>query len=106
MFEMNGYVYAGSTAPVLKIIHAQALEGHWLLAQFSNGAIRRYDFSPNLALTVYKPLRDEELFQAMRLERGVPTWLDGSVDIAPEEIYEGGEALNEWPEALAETARM
>ena len=37
---------------------------------------------------VFRPLLDPEVFRGFRVECGTLLWSDGSIDIAPEKLYE------------------
>ena len=39
---------------------------------------------------LFAPLRDKEVFAHFTLDGWTVTWLDGTVDIAPEHLYEHG----------------
>lgn len=39
-----------------------------------------------------RPLNDEAVFHSVYINCGVTTWNDGSIDIAPEYLYENGVA--------------
>ena len=69
---------------------------------FRDGLVREIDFTPILAGDVFGPLRDESLFNGVRLDPEVHTlvWPNGA-DFDPA-------TLHDWPEmlpALAERAR-
>ncbi|MBQ4387251.1 MAG: DUF2442 domain-containing protein [Prevotella sp.] len=40
--------------------------------------------------SMFRPLRDKDVFSCFKLDGWTVTWLDGSVDIAPEHLYEMG----------------
>ena len=40
--------------------------------------------------SAFAPLKDEEVYQSVYVERGIPMWCDGMIDIAPERLYEVG----------------
>jgi hypothetical protein len=88
MYEKNGIVYAET--PLLSVKRVRPLPDHRLLLLFSNGEERIADCSSLLDGLVFSDLKSEEQFAQVYLEHGVPTWLDGAVDIAPEWLYEMG----------------
>ena len=68
------------------------MEDYKLKIEFINGEIKIYDFSPQLDFPAFQPLKDKKIFSDVSLDRGVPVWLDGEVDIAPEVLYCDGVA--------------
>lgn len=73
-----------------KIISIHYLYDYKLKAEFINGEVKVYDFSHQLDFPAFEPLRDKEVFSSVSLERGVPVWMDGEIDIAPEILYYDG----------------
>jgi hypothetical protein len=79
MFEANN-----------RIIGIWAIDNYGINAEFLNGEMKFFDFKPHLESPVFKPLKDKELFNSVSLDRGVPVWCNGEIDIAPEVIYYEG----------------
>jgi len=77
-----------------RIISIQYIDDYKLRVEFINGEIKIYDFSSQLDFPAFQPLRDKTIFSNVLLDRGVPVWLDGEVDIAPEVLYYDGIACN------------
>jgi hypothetical protein len=73
-----------------KIVSIYNICDYKLKAEFINGEVKIYDFSSQLDFPAFKPLKDKEVFSKVSLERGVPVWLDGEIDIAPEVLYYDG----------------
>ncbi|MDR1812484.1 MAG: DUF2442 domain-containing protein [Candidatus Fibromonas sp.] len=73
-----------------KIISIYYMEDYKLKAEFINGEVKIYDFSPQLDFPAFRPLKDKKIFSSVSLDHGVPVWLDGEVDIAPEVLYYDG----------------
>ena len=73
-----------------KIISIQHTDDYKLKVEFINGEVKIYDFSPQLEFPAFQPLKDKKIFSNVLLDRGVPVWLDGEVDIAPEVLYYDG----------------
>jgi hypothetical protein len=73
-----------------KIISINYLDDYKLEAEFANGECRIYDFSSQLDFPAFKPLKDKSIFSKVSLDRGIPVWLDGEIDIAPETLYYDG----------------
>ena len=61
---------------------------HWV--RFSTGEAKVCDFTPLLSSPAFSPLRDAARFAAVYIDYGVPTWEDGTIDIAPEYLYQNG----------------
>jgi len=90
------FVLSGaSKEPLIKVVGVRPLDGHRLWLRFSNNEERVFDCSPLLEFPVYRKIIDAEAFASVYLDYGVPTWLDGSVDIAPGMLYERGTACQE-----------
>ena len=70
-----------------RIISICYLEDYKLKAEFINGEVKIYDFSPQLDFPAFRPLKDKKIFSKVSLDHGVPVWLDGEIDIAPEVLY-------------------
>ena len=80
-------VLADSTSSECKIIKAEALDGMILIVTFSNNEERLFDASL-LKVEVFEPLKNYEIFNDFNVEYGTITWLNGSIDIAPEYVYQ------------------
>lgn len=42
-------------------------------------------------------MKDEAIFKAVSIERGIVVWMDGEIDIAPETMYADSYAYEEMP---------
>ena len=56
MYEVNGILYAGKPAKMIKVISAKTLPDFHLLLTFSTGEKKTYDVRPLLNLPVFQPL--------------------------------------------------
>ena len=75
------------------VTEAQTLDGYRLALTFNDGQRRIFDCLPIIEqYKIFAPLRDEAIFHAFALDGWTVTWLDGTVDIAPEHLYEMGQA--------------
>ena len=83
----KGIVLADSTSSECKIIKAEALDGMILIVTFSNNEERLFDASL-LKVEVFEPLKNHEIFNDFKVEYDTITWLNGSIDIAPEYVYQ------------------
>lgn len=72
---------------------ARILDGYRLELTFNDGQCRIFDCEPLISqYQFFAPLRDKDVFARFELDGWTVTWLDGSVDIAPEHLYEMGMA--------------
>ena len=74
------------------ITAAKVLEGHKLHLTFNNGACKVFDFAQVLAkgMPIFEPLKNLTVFRNIVLDGWTVTWQDGTIDIAPEYLYELG----------------
>ena len=77
------------------ITAAKVLEGHKLHLTFNNGACKVFDFAQVLAkgMPIFEPLKNLTVFRNIVLDGWTVTWQDGTIDIAPEYLYEHGETV-------------
>ncbi|MBR1591095.1 MAG: DUF2442 domain-containing protein [Acidaminococcaceae bacterium] len=73
---------------MLKVNEAKALPNYRILVMFDTGEKKIFDMSKMLNYPVYQKLKDETVFKALIIRRGVVTWDDGNIDIAPEYMYD------------------
>ena len=72
---------------------ARALEGYRLYLTFNDGSERIFDCLPLIEkYKIFAPLRDKDVFERFDLDGWTVGWLDGTIDIAPEHLYELGVA--------------
>ena len=88
MYIKDGIAYAGEEAPMLKVNGVRALENHKLWIRFNTGETKVFDFTPLLSMSAFAPLSDMDVFRGVYIDRGVPAWNDGDIDITPEILYE------------------
>ena len=74
------------------ITAAKVLEGHKLHLTFNNSACKVFDFAQVLAkgMPIFEPLKNLTVFRNIVLDGWTVTWQDGTIDIAPEYLYEHG----------------
>ena len=90
MLEYNDIVYAeNAVTPVLRVSSVKVLDGHRLSLCFSNGQNRVLDMSPLLDKGVFKALRDESVFNDVKInpDFGCLEWKDGEIDIDTDTAY-------------------
>jgi hypothetical protein len=88
MYEKDNVFYAGNPPQTPKLIYIKPLENFKLHLLFSNGEYRIFDCKDLFQYKIYEPLKDKEIFNKVYLTHGVPAWLDDTIDIAPEIIYD------------------
>lgn len=99
MYEIDGICYAGTPSQNPRVAEATPLVGGMLLVTFTSGEKRLFDTT---AVTgpAFEPLRDGTAQATVRVEHGFISWLDGSIDLAPEYIYEHSVTYNDAPDEL------
>jgi hypothetical protein len=83
---IDNICYAGELIEGIKVKEVQVLQDKILLVTFSTGEKRLFDVT-ELKGSAFNILNDEKIFNKPKLNRGVITWNDGQVDIAPEMVY-------------------
>jgi hypothetical protein len=91
MYIIDGIAYAGEPAKTVKVVSVCPLDGWRLKLRFSTGEVKIFDLAPLLDFPCFKPLQDESVFRSVSLDHGVPVWLDGEIDLAPEKLWQDGE---------------
>jgi hypothetical protein len=86
MYVIDDICYAGELIEGIKVKEVQVLQDKILLVTFSTGEKRLFD-ATELKGSAFNILSDEKIFNQPKLSRGVITWNDGQVDIAPEMVY-------------------
>jgi len=74
-----------------RVVSAHSLPDYRLKLTFRDGTVGTVDlkaaiFAPNAG--VLACLRDEAVFNAVRVETGAPVW-PGEIDVAPDALYDG-----------------
>ena len=88
MYELNGIMYADSPVPLLTVKSVQPLKEYKLLVRFSTGEEKVADIIPLLDEPVFRALKDVSTFDAVYIDYGTVVWNNGTIDIAPEYLYE------------------
>ena len=77
----------------LEIINAKCLDGLKMLVSFNNGEHRLFDFATIVdSYPVFAPLKDKATLRQFHISDTLE-WCNGSIDIAPEYIFEHGEPV-------------
>ena len=93
MYEIDGIIYAGEKEPDIKVKSFRAMADYELWIRFSTGEEKIFDFKPLLSTPCFKPLSDIGAFNSVYVDYGLPVWMDGDIDIAPETLYTDGVAV-------------
>ncbi|MCQ2440771.1 MAG: DUF2442 domain-containing protein [Clostridia bacterium] len=88
MYIKDNIAFAGNFPEILKVVEIQPNGLYKLKITFNNGKKALFDFQNLLEFECYKPLADKNVFESVSLDRGIPIWLDGEIDISPEYLYE------------------
>ncbi|MEA4805526.1 DUF2442 domain-containing protein [Acetobacterium wieringae] len=95
MYEIDGVLYAGKPANMIKVTGVKILQNYQLLLTFSTGERKLYDVSPLLVLPVFQSLKDVSVFEDVQLDFDTVSWCNGDVDIAPETLYQDSVDISE-----------
>lgn len=90
MYIVDGIAYAGNPASERAVRLIVPYGEHKILLSFDDGAEKLFDFAPLLGRPAFEPLKDKAVFESVTLDHGVPTWLDGEIDISPAYLYQEG----------------
>lgn len=75
---------------------AKSLNGYCLDLTFNDGNHRVFDFEPLIQqYPIFASLRNKSVFDSFDLDGWTVTWLAGSIDIAPEYLYENSIAASD-----------
>lgn len=89
-----------------EITEAKYLNDFRMLVSFNNGESRLFDFATIIdRYPVFAPLKDKNTLKQFHISETLE-WCNGTIDIAPEYIFERGEPLhneNDLPVAAEET---
>ena len=71
------------------IVEAEVLNDYTLKLVFNDGRKKIFDVKPLIEKQdIYKPLKNNKLFERFKLDGWTVSWADGTIDIAPEYLYE------------------
>lgn len=99
MYIIDDICYAGNPCEEVRVIEAKPLQGGMLLVLFSSGEKKLFD-ALSVEGSAFIPLRDEKVFATVTVQHGFVSWADGSIDLAPEYIYENSYPYNECDDLL------
>ena len=72
----------------LAVKEVKPMDNYKLILTFENNEIKLFDMNPYLNLGIFKDLKDESLFKAVRVSFDTIEW-PNEADIDPETLYEG-----------------
>jgi hypothetical protein len=88
MYELNGIIYADNPTPLLRVLSVRPLPGYKLQVRFSTGEEKEIDITPLLNEPVFTALKNISVFNTVYIDYGTVVWNNGTIDIAPEYLYE------------------
>ncbi|MBQ6668003.1 MAG: DUF2442 domain-containing protein [Bacteroidales bacterium] len=78
----------------IHVVAAEAQKNHILQLKFNDGSVKTFDCKPFIRqYPAFAPLQDEKVFHDITLDGWTVTWNNGSIDIAPEYLYEHGHTV-------------
>ena len=87
VYIIDDVCYAGELVEGIKVTQVKPLQGRMMIVTFSTGEKRLFD-TTELQGSAFEILDNEDVFNRPEIFRGVITWDNGKVDIAPEMAYE------------------
>ena len=89
MYIKDGVCYAGELVPEIEVSSIKNLDDGMMLVTFSTGETRLFDVTTLVGKgSAFAPLAEEKNRKTAKVIHGFVSWLDGSIDIAPETLYE------------------
>jgi hypothetical protein len=74
----------------LSVKSARPLDNYKLLVCFSTGEEKEVDISALFDDPTFSTLRDQNAFKSVEVAFGTVVWCEGTIDMAPELLYEMG----------------
>ncbi len=68
------------------VIKVEPIENYFLVLQFDNGEIRKFDVKPYIKGSWYGMLKDKSYFKSVKINGFNVEWADGQ-DLCPDELY-------------------
>lgn len=91
MYIVDDIAYANDTTyQDIKVVKLKVITDLCLLLTFSNGEMKIFDATVLLQYPAYQKLKDFAFFEQAYIDKGVVTWNNGEIDVAPEEMYKLG----------------
>ena len=93
------------TNNIIWVVAAETLDNYMLRLTFNNGSVKTFDCKPLIQqFLVFGTLQDKQKFNNISLDGWTVTWENGSIDIAPEYLYEKGVVVYEPQETASNFA--
>ena len=86
--EIDGMMYPDDMQPEFEIVDARVLTDDTMRVRFSTGEQGTFCITPLINAPAFKQLADPDCFKNFNLDLGTLNWCDGTIDIAPEKVYE------------------
>lgn len=88
MYIKDGICYAGELVPGIEVSSIKLLDDGMMLIDFSTGETRLFDVTSLVEKGgAFAPLAEEKNRRTAKVTHGFVSWLDGTIDIAPETMY-------------------
>ncbi len=79
--------------PLVWVTAATPAAARKLRLTFNDGSVKIFDCEPLIErYKIFEPLRNDEVFENISLDGWTVTWLNSTIDIAPEHLYSEGVA--------------
>lgn len=90
-----------------RVIEAEYLKDYKILITFNNGIKKIVDLENDLWGTMFKPLKDKNIFKQFRVDRDIHTivWANGA-DFSPDCLYEIGKTVITRPKKKSILSRI
>ncbi len=75
-----------------KIVDVEVLENYELLLTFDNNVKKIKDMKPYLEKGVFKKLKDEEIFNKVKISFGAISW-GNDIDMCADSLYESSKEI-------------
>lgn len=99
MYIENDICHDGTRGDVIRVAEVKPLDSGMTIVLFTTGELRLFD-TTQLEGSAFDALKDPVVFEAPRVEHGFVSWADGTVDVAPEYMYEHSVTYNRDDDAL------
>ena len=77
---------------MIKIVDVKVLENYELLLTFDNNVKKIKDMKPYLENGIFKKLKDEEIFNKVKISFGTISW-ENDIDMCADSLYETSEEV-------------
>lgn len=91
MFIKDGMAHADNQEVELEVKRIEYIAENKFKVVFSTNEEKIFDISPLLNSQAFSILKENDNLSKVSLEYGVPSWLDGQIDLSPDYIYSHSE---------------